>query len=385
MTCRKCTRNIPEGAPYCPWCGVSQQPKPRSARKRGNGQGTVYRRASGNWQAEFTYGYKPNGKRDYDTKGGFRTKSEALEYLEVLKGKKRTGRKTETLASLWEVYSSSAMLKLSASKQGAYNIAYKKLAKNPIVHSDISLLTIDDLQTAVNRAATTYYTAKDIKNVLSHLYNRACAQQAAPTDLSDYIALPKLDETEPEPFTEHEIALIWTAYEGGDRMAMFLLIMIYTGMMPGELRELYVDNIHLDTQEIVGVGIKTKIRKRKPILIASFMVPVFEDAITSTTSRVGRIVDMNKDRFYAEYKAAKLRIGLRDLPMYSCRHSTATALALNEKVAPSVIQRIMRHAKFATTQRYIHPDETAAIHALDTLSPDKAITYPLLTETPVIQ
>ena len=40
---------------------------------------------------------------------------------------------------------------------------------------------------------------------------------------------------------------------------------------------------------------------------------------------------------------------------YCCRHTAATALAL-EKIPPSVIQKIMRHAKFTTTQQYIHID-----------------------------
>lgn len=41
------------------------------------------------------------------------------------------------------------------------------------------------------------------------------------------------------------------------------------------------------------------------------------------------------------------------------------------KIAPSVIQRIMRHAKLSTTQLYIHPDESAVLDAINTLRPDQ--------------
>lgn len=41
------------------------------------------------------------------------------------------------------------------------------------------------------------------------------------------------------------------------------------------------------------------------------------------------------------------------------------------KIAPSVIQRIMRHAQLSTTQLYIHPDESAVLDAINTLNPNQ--------------
>ena len=78
------------------------------------------------------------------------------------------------------------------------------------------------------------------------------------------------------------------------------------------------------------------------------------------------VAGMNKDNFYKAYHEAVTASGVRDLPPYSCRHTTATALALGN-IAPSVIQQVMRHTKFSTTQRYIHPDTEAARTAVNTL------------------
>lgn len=70
---------------------------------------------------------------------------------------------------------------------------------------------------------------------------------------------------------------------------------------------------------------------------------------------------------YARYHETLKRIGVRDLPPYSCRHSTATALAM-QNIAPSIIQKVMRHAKFSTTQSYIHVDVSPMLEAVNRLA-----------------
>ena len=40
-------------------------------------------------------------------------------------------------------------------------------------------------------------------------------------------------------------------------------------------------------------------------------------------------------------------------------------------IATSVIQTVMRHAKFSTTQRYIHPDRSAALAAVNQMTDGK--------------
>jgi integrase len=80
------------------------------------------------------------------------------------------------------------------------------------------------------------------------------------------------------------------------------------------------------------------------------------------------------ERFYKEFHETLSRCEIADRTPYACRHTTATALALGN-IAPAVIQEIMRHTKFSTTERYIHKqyDDTAMRDALNTLSEsDKA-------------
>ena len=365
MLCRKCKAEIPDGSKYCNICGIKQDVT-QARKTRGNGQGTAIKRGS-TWTAIWTENFeiidgddkRMRQKRKW--KGGFRTKTAALAYAASPAPQPK---KTPSLRSYWTGWENSDYIDLSKSKQTAFNIAWNKL--QPIADKEMSALTISDLQNAVDAKATTYYPAKDMKTLLSHLYKRAVAEGNARTNLAEFIRLPPLEEKEMQPFTEDELRKLWDAYGAGNSFVGYVLLMVYTGMMPGELLMLKGDMVNFDTSEIIGCGLKTKKRKVTPIVFPDMIAPVITNLMSLSKSKKGYVVDMNKDKFYQEYHAALKSAGVRDLPPYSCRHTTATALALGN-IAPSVIQEVMRHTKFTTTQRYIHPDSAAAKEAVNTL------------------
>ena len=145
--------------------------------------------------------------------------------------------------------------------------------------------------------------------------------------------------------------------------------MIYSGMMPGELFILQKDMIHWDKQQIIGCGLKTKKRKETPMVIANYIIPVLQDLCS--LSDKDNLLDMNEHKFYDTFRATIKRLNLRcELVAYSCRHSTGTALAL-QNIAPSVIQKALRHTKFSTTEKYIHPDTEDVLGAMNRLNPDE--------------
>ena len=86
MLCRKCKKDITDGSKFCNWCGAKQDYE-KASKKRGNGQGCVYRMPNGKWKAEVTLGYdEADGKlkRKKATKTGFETKKDALAYIPQL-------------------------------------------------------------------------------------------------------------------------------------------------------------------------------------------------------------------------------------------------------------------------------------------------------------
>lgn len=330
--------------------------------KRANGQGSVYKRGH-YWTAQITIGYSETGKPRYKRKGGFRTKTEALEAIPGLKDLV-SQKPVPTVSYYYKAFCKGKGAKLSPDKQTAYEIAYKRL--KPIHQDPINELTVPVLQSLVSETCKTFYPARDVRVLLNHLFRLAAADGNANPALPGLIELPKLEETHREAFTEDEQKALWASWEAGKAGAAVPLIMIYTGMMTGEMRRLEASMIDLENLKITGVGLKTKERKSKPVLFPEAVVPLLQDLIEKHPE--GKLFPMSEDDFYEMYYAALADAGItRHLTPYSCRHTTATALAISANVAPQTVQRIMRWSSTKMMDRYVHPDDTDARDALEKL------------------
>jgi integrase len=334
--------------------------------RRGNGEGTVYRRNK-TWTARVVVGWKerPTGGFTpvYRTKGGFTRKKDALDYIPTLK---RNIPKTNApkLVDYWTTYHDGEFAQLSKSKQTAYSGAWKKLS---IIHyRPIDQLTVAEIRDSVSRVANTYYTVRDCKTVLTRLFALAGADGWCNKDLPSYIVLPKLEEKERQVFGDTEQLKLWRLYESGDIRAAIPLLMIYTGMMPGEMQRLKVENIDLDNRKITGIGMKTKVRKESPVFLPNDILPVVEDLIANAQPS-GYLWPRNENKWYTDYYAALEAAGCRRLEPYCCRHTTATRLAITENIAPQTIRRMMRWSTTKMLDRYAHPNDADILTAADTI------------------
>ncbi len=352
MNCPKCKAELADGSKFCHICGKPLQGTTRNARRRGNGEGSVYKRGP-TWEAAVVIAYRLDGKGKAQpvrrTKGGFRTKKEALAAIPDLRAAK-TERRCPTIDDLWNQFQMGHYKKLSASRQEKYRIAWPKL--EAIRYTRIDLLTTADLQAAVDQAQT-FYPARDIRDLLSILYQLAMPDQFVSSNLADFLVLPDLNAKEQEAFTAEEIQKLWKHYADDNWWTGYILLMCYTGMMPGELMSARKDMIDWQAKTITGAGKKTKTRRDIPIVLADVILPVLRDLCDHTPGE--KLIRINKDRFYKVYYETVEAAGVRRLRPYDCRHTAATALAA-ENIPPSVIQKIMRHASFTTTQHYIHHD-----------------------------
>lgn len=367
MICTKCQRETVQGAVFCPWCGKKlTATKKRRTKSRGNGTGTAFRRGS-TWTAQVVVDRvivaddKPLRKITR-SKGGFKTRDEALRYCPILKNGPVKADLAPTLSSYWATYKSGAYEALSASRKQACRIAWNKLER--IQMTRIDQLTVGELQQLVKDRCPSYYTARDVRSLLIALFRIAAADGYANKDIPTFIQLPALEEKEQTPFSDVEQQALWKLYESHDLRATIPLLMIYTGMMPGEAMRLRVEQIDLDGRRIHGAGMKTKVRKQTDIVLADDIVPLVEDLIAHAQPS-GYIWKRAEDEWYANYYAALEAAGCRRLPPYSCRHTTATALAVTENIAPQTIRKVMRWSTARMLDRYAHPDQDDALAAVN--------------------
>ena len=379
MICQKCRKDSPTDAAFCPWCGRKLSPgKARRAKSRGNGTGCAYwDPVHRYWVAQVVDGYRdlppfdlenPENKKQKipikKTKGGFKRREDALAYCQTLKNGEQKPDVAPTLAHYWETYKSGAYEALSASKQQAYRTAWGKLEK--IKGTRIDQLTVSGLQDLVAEKCSSYYTTRDVRTLLINLFRIAAAEGYVRQEIPIFIQLPHLEETEQTPFSETEQEALWKSYEDGDIRAAVPLLMIYTGMMPGEAMKLKVEQIDIPGRRIHGAGMKTKVRKNTDIVLADSIVPVVQDLIDHAQPS-GYIWKRVEDEWYANYHAALKAAGCRDLPPYSCRHTTATALAVTKNIAPQTVKKVMRWSTARMLDRYAHPDQGDALAAVNTM------------------
>lgn len=360
--CKKCKKEIPDGAVFCPWCGMRQE-KQTGVKTRPNGAGTAFRRGK-TWTAQVTVGISydaSTGKltRSYRSKGGFKTKAEALNYCPSLL-ENLSRQKAPPLSYYWNSFYGSELEKLSESKRTAYKIAWKKLSS--IASMPVDAITVPMLRQIVEKVAPTFYPARDIKTLLTHLYKLAVADGWGKMDVPRLIVLPKNDEKERAPFSDIEQAQLWRSYDQGNANAGLALIMIYTGMMPGELRGVDVSMIDLDARRISGAGLKTEVRKKEAIILPADICPILEDMMEGQTEK---LLPYSEGEFYRRYYDGLEKAGCRKLQPYSCRHTTATRHTIDESTPPQVVMRLMRWSSTRMMDRYVHPSEEDAQKAAD--------------------
>ena len=364
MDCRKCFRALPEDAVFCCYCGVKQEIV-RKRRKRSNGTGTVFRHRGG-WAFEYTAGWEMTAdglKRKSHRKSGYKTSKEAEDALAALRasnfevGEEQTSTERKiiikSVKDLWDSYSASELPKKGKSTQDAYNIAWRKRIKGAIGDRPIDEVTLDDLNALV--ANCTYDPAKDVKDLMSILFQRAIVDRQTTVNPTKLMTMPAQSEGEVVPWLPEEVSSLWTAWGNGERIAGYCLLMIYSGMMTGELIKCKEDMILWDEQQIIGCGLKTKKRKEMPIHYPTIIEPILRELCATKSGKrggEGYILDVSERVFYDRFSKMKTALGIRpEVIPYSSRHSTGSELSLMG-VQPAVIIGIMRHKNYTTTLRH---------------------------------
>lgn len=357
MKCRKCSKEIPEGAAFCPWCGADQRPHPK---KRGNGQGTIIKEANGTYTAVATS--YANYKRETRKKRGFIRKKDAADWLASVNFA-LPSRPAVTFKELYEEWSPLYFAQVSDKRAAIMRGVFAKCSR--LYNMRWVDIGVRHMQQLINDQPETYYPRRDMKVLFSLMGQYAIISGYADRDFSGALKLPPKVAPHKEPFTPEEVDLLWKDYaETNDPYTGAALAMIYTGMRVGELTQATPQMVHLDDGYMMG-GRKTEAGREGEIILIPAIRPIIRRLIVD-----GELPRVSDTRFRAMYTRALARAGTRPHTIHECRHTTATALAL-AGVQPAIIAGIMRHSSYSQTMDYTHVGREEKLKAItSTLHPE---------------
>lgn len=333
-------------------------------RQRANGTGTAYKRGS-TWTASYTYDWTVDGKPRKRTKGGFRTKREALDYIPALKAVSTPP--PSDLVTLYEVFTKWVPYysdRITPVTMSGMKAAMRWL--EPVQDTPISKLTIDELQDAVDACPRGKRTRENIKYLLGCLYRYAMARRLTDADIAQYIYCGKENARTREPFTAGQIERIRLAI--GDFFgAEYVYCLIYTGFRPNEMLSLKREAYDPRERTLTG-GFKTEAGTNRIITLSPKIAPIVRDLAARAQpfifpDRKGRMYTDHTFRNEIFYPLLDY-LSIQPLPdkdhpakyvPYSCRHTFAQ-LMKNAAGSDTDKAGLMGHAHPSMTKYYQAPD-----------------------------
>ena len=370
MSCRKCNRETPPDALYCPYCGVSLNPikYTRKTRTRPNGAGTAFKRGK-TWMSRVVIGWKAaDGIRSvpiYRSKGGFQTKREALAYCETLK----KGPKNVCKLSMQDIYAlwlPTHENRVGRDTMNCYKAAWKYF--KPLYHLPFADIDLDDLQECLDECPRGRRTKENMKALAGLLMKYAIPRHQTDMNYAEYLHTGNGAKGTRPAFTREQIEMI-NIQIGSTPHAEDVYCLIYTGMRPSELFALTKGDYN---DGVLYGGIKTEAGKDRAVPVSPKITRIIENKLCGESEYLFPKDDGTqmsakyfRDNYFYPVLAAA---GIQPMPTpkrpayyvpYSCRHTFANLL----KDAPGSDKDkagIIGHEDYKTTKRIYQSAEIEA-------------------------
>lgn len=270
MKCRKCHQEIPDGSRFCMFCGVPQDVR-QNTKARGNGTGSVFKRGK-TWTACRVMGYATDkdGKLRKTTrsKGGFRTKKEALEYLPKLTTE--SGKKAMTWQKIYEAWKPTH--RAGKSTMACYSAANKWF--RPVWHLPFDRVDVDDLQECLDDCPKGKRTRENMKALAGLMYKYAIPRHMATLNIGQYLIVGGGDVSERAALPECALDAIREAV-GHIQGADYVLAECYLGFRPSELLALDARDYDRKEKAFTG-GAKTDAGRDRVVTVSPKIQPIID-------------------------------------------------------------------------------------------------------------
>lgn len=248
-----------------------------------NGEGSVYKLSGKRrkpWRAIKTTGWtvntetkKPQQQRV--TIGYFESRTEALRALMAYNQNPYDIDNNITFSEVYDRWSERKFKNISESNAKGYNASYK-ICKS-IYNIKFSDLRLSHLQGVVDNSGKNYPTLKKLRILFNQLFDYAVSNGIISKEkhIVEYLDIGEAVRSDKHyRFTDDEINIMWL-WSANNEYIQLILMLIYSGVRPGELFNLKRENVNLEERYFFIEKGKNENATRK-VPIHNKTLPFFE-------------------------------------------------------------------------------------------------------------
>ncbi|MBC7341192.1 MAG: site-specific integrase [Clostridia bacterium] len=382
------------------------------AKRRGNGEGTIYKRSDGTWAGQVTVGYDPETGRPRRKSFYGRTRKEVADKMAEVLRSVRTGTYVEpvktTLAEWLDCWLAGKKGQLKPSTFESYERLIDTHIKPALGKTPLAKLQAHMLQAFYNeklergradgKGGLSTRMVRYLHTIIREALQQAVKEGLLPRNVADATSPPVAKSRPIRPLTEEELLIFFEAAKD-DRLFPAYVLAATTGLRRGELLGLCWDSIDLEHGAIVvqrellalkeGLFLqdttKSKSGRRTVTLTDDairelrkwkarqnqerlMLGPAYQDNGLVFCREDGTPLDPSE--FTKHFQRLLVKAGLPKVRLHDLRHTHASLL-LARGVHPKVVQERLGHSSITLTlDLYSHlaPGlEEGAAHTLDGL------------------
>lgn len=365
------------------------------AKRRENGEGSIYRDGSGRWRATITTGYDENGKRRRRYLHG-RTKSEVIGKLAELRADVVGGTVSEPSRVTVREFAE-RWLEMAASERirPTTRATYESLLRRHVTPhlggvrlTQLSPLQLQSWQTTLARDKVSVFQRRAAQALFKTILTRAVKLRILARNPLDALDMPRRPHREITILEPDEVQKLLEATRG-DRLEAVYVLAVATGARQGELFGLRWSDVDLAAGSLtirrtlieangeLSFGEPKTPRSRRRVELPAYAVDALrrhlesQPAIPHPTALVftdGTGNPLRKSNFTRrEWHPLLERAGVKPVKFHSLRHSHVTTLLAAGGNLQAVSERVGHARSSMTADVYAHVVEGMQRALVDTL------------------